>query len=209
MSKVAIISGSHRPSSQSGRVARYLKSRLEQTSPGVSTYLLDLGLHPLPFWDEEKWQDTAKWKNAWGEISSEISSTDSFIVVSPEWAGMVPPQLKNFFILCDGGELAHKPGLIVAVSSGRGGSYPVAELRMSSYKNNHLLWIPDHVIIREVEGMLLEASAGSDKAGSAKENDYLVKRIDYSLNLLQAYGTALKPLRGLPVAKQKEFPFGM
>ena len=49
-------------------------------------------------------------------------------VVSPEWNGMVPSMLTNFFLLCSNNELAHKPGLLVGVSSGTGGSYPVAEL---------------------------------------------------------------------------------
>ena len=42
--------------------------------------------------------------------------------------------------------MAHKPGLIVTVSAGLGGSYPVTELRISSHKNTRLCYIPDHVL---------------------------------------------------------------
>lgn len=41
---------------------------------------------------------------------------------------MVPAALKNLFLLCTGGEIAHKPALIVAVASGQGGADLVAEL---------------------------------------------------------------------------------
>ncbi len=47
--------------------------------------------------------------------------------------------------------------LIVAVSSGAGGAYPVAELRMSSYKNSRICYIPEQIIIRDVENVLNEA----------------------------------------------------
>ena len=52
-------------------------------------------------------------------------------------------------IACGSGEFAHKPGLIVSISSGNGGAYPISELRSSSYKNSHILWIPENIIIRK------------------------------------------------------------
>ena len=64
---------------------------------------------------------------------------------------MATPIAKNFFLICNKGELAHKPGLIVSISSGNGGAYPVSELRSSSYKNTHIMWIPEQIIIRNVE----------------------------------------------------------
>ena len=42
-------------------------------------------------------------------------------------------------------------GLIVSISSGNGGAYPISELRSSSYKNSHILWIPENIIIRNVK----------------------------------------------------------
>ena len=76
-------------------------------------------------------------------ISNKLASSDAFIVISPEWHGMAPAGLKNFFLMWGKGELAHKPALIITVSSGDGGSYPVAELRMSSYKNNRICFLPE------------------------------------------------------------------
>ena len=50
--------------------------------------------------------------------------------------------------------LAHKPALIIAVSSSDGGAYPVAELRMSSYKNTRICDISEQIIARHVESVL-------------------------------------------------------
>ena len=46
----------------------------------------------------------------------------------------MPAGLKNFFLLFGQNELGQKPALMVTVSSGDGGAYLVAELRMSTYK---------------------------------------------------------------------------
>ena len=141
-------------------------------------------------WDESVWtEDRAKWDESWSPVAKELQSADAVVVVVPEWGGMVPSGLKNFFLLCGNQELAHKPGLIVSVSGSRNGAYPVSELRMSSTKNNRLVYIPDHVIVRDAAKMLQgdEAANGDDQ--------YLRDRIDYSLKVLNSYAVALKPVR--------------
>ena len=37
-------------------------------------------------------------------------------------------QIQKIFLVFNNGELFHKPGLIVSISSGNGGAYPVSEL---------------------------------------------------------------------------------
>ena len=69
--------------------------------------------------------------------------------MTPEWNGMATPAIKNFFLYFSSSVLFHKPALIVTVSAGHGGAYPVIELRSSGYKNTKLCYIPEHVIIRE------------------------------------------------------------
>ena len=115
---------------------------------------------------------------------------------------MVPAALKNFFLLTSPKEVGHKPALITTVSSGIGGSFPVAELRSSSYKNNRICFIPEHLIVRHVEGMFGDTSSG-------KEEDYIRKRIDFAANVLNEYAKALKPVRDSGVTVNKEFPHGM
>lgn len=203
--KFAIVSGSHRPNSESSKVAQFLAKILETEFPDSNNILLDLGKEPLPEWEESKWDEEAeKWKKIWEPISNQLKQCDALIVVSPEWGGMVPPQLKNFFLLCGDYELGHKPGLIVAVSASRGGAYPVAELRMSSYKNTYLLWIPDHVIVRDVENVLNEHFQAT-----SKDDQYIQDRLLYSLKVLHAYAQCLIPLRKSGVIDYDKYPYGM
>lgn len=200
--KIAIISGSHRKNSQSERIGKYIE---KATTPnGIkTTYFLSLAANPLPLWDEGVWAGDPKWKEVWSPISSELKSSDGFVIISPEWGGMVPAGLKNFFLLCGGGELAHKPGLIVSISSGIGGSYPIAELRTSSYKNTRICYIPDHIIVRNAEHML------QDGAPSDEHDQSLRARVDYSLKVLAKYSEGLKLVRESGLIDYKSFPFGM
>ncbi len=124
----------------------------------------------------------------WRPISENLKSCDGFIVISPEWAGMVPAHLKNFLLMWDGGELAHKPAQIIAVSSGMGGAYPVAELRMSGYKNNFITWLPDHLILRNVNTLFNNEPA-------TELDISLLKRVRYSLNFLVEMAAAMSLVR--------------
>ena len=200
--KIAIVAGSHRREAESARVARYLEQELKKL--GISeTYLLSLSGNPLPLWDEDVWSGDEKWKSLWGPISKELKTSDALVVVSPEWSGMVPPGLKNFFLLCGADVLAHKPGLIVTVSAGTGGSYPVTESRISSYKNTRLCYVPDHVIVRNV-GQMLHGDQAADEHDAA-----LRGRITYSLRVLVEYAKALRLVRASGVIDLKAFPYGM
>ncbi|WP_436623854.1 NADPH-dependent FMN reductase [Sorangium sp. So ce136] len=201
--KIAVISGSHRNGSESGKVARHVQQQLSSSPDVSSTYALDLADNPLPLWDPEVWQPSEKWSSVWSPISAELTASDAFVVVAPEWGGMVPAGLKNFFLLCSRGELAHKPALIVAVSSGMGGSYPIAELRMSSYKNTYLCYIPDHVIVRNVRGLL------NDPAAQSPDDERIRERLRYGLGLLLQYGKALQLVRASGAIDLTRYPFGM
>ena len=199
--KIAIISGSHRENSQSERVARYIHKEL--TSRQIESQVISLAKNPLPLWDEEVWGKDNKWHELWGPISSTLVASSAFVIVSPEWAGMVPPGLKNFLLLCGTREVGHKPALIVSVSSGIGGSYPVAELRVSSYKNNRLVYIPEQVIVRDVESMFKTEYPDADRDTRMRE------RLQYALNLLTEYSRALTLVRESGAINHQAFPFGM
>jgi hypothetical protein len=119
---------------------------------------------------------------------------------------MATPGVKNFLLNCTAGETGHKPGLIVTVSASRGGSYPVAELRMSGTKNNRLCWIPEHVIIHHAE-QNLNLPDGTAEIG--KEDAMQRKRLRYALKVLEEYGKALKLVRASGTVDHKAFPSGM
>lgn len=204
---VAIIVGSPRPKSQSGRVGRFLAAKLEAL--GKDSELIDLADNPLPLWAGEGYTINDELKAIWQPYSDKLAKCTSIIAITPEWGGMATPHLKNLMLFCTKGELAHKPGLIVSVVASRSGAYPVSELRSFSAKNTQLVYIPDHLIVRWVGEMLLDAEEGKvnpKNLDQATEADTL-KRVDHSLTTLLAYDKALAAVReGID---QSDFPFGM
>lgn len=203
--KIMIISGSHRDNSQSDKVARYIAQSLLGNKQATTTEVFSLAGNPLPLWDEGIWLGEAKWQALLNPLSEKLAASDGFVIIAPEWHGQVPAGLKNFFLLWGAGELAHKPALIVAVSSSDGGAYPVAELRMSSYKNNRICYIPEQLIVRNVESVL-----NADPTQNKPEADsYFRERVVYAGGILCAYATALKSVRESGVTETAVFRFGM
>jgi NAD(P)H-dependent FMN reductase len=201
--KVGIISGSHRINSQSIKIARWVENRLTSLALTQRVYTLELATANIPFWDEGMWNGEEKWKSIWSKHSTELTTCDAFVIIAPEYGGMVPPALKNIFLLCSNQELAHKPALIVGVSAGRSGSYPIVELRMSGYKNTRICYLPDHMIIREAEKMFL-----AEEPQSPVETDVRA-RLDYFLRVLKEYAKALSTVRASGVIDTKSFPNGL
>lgn len=201
--KIGIIVGSHRLNSQSKRVAQWIEKRLSSLALTQDTYTLELATAQLPLWDEGLWTGAENWKSVWQPHSNELGSCDSFIVIAPEYGGMVPPALKNIFLLCSNQELAHKPALIVGVSSGRSGNYPISELRMSGYKNTRICYMPDHMVLRGVE-QLFQTEQTEDKIELE-----IRSRLDYFLKLLNAYSQALAGIRASGLIDTKSFPNGL
>jgi len=203
--KISIVSGSHRKVSQSEKVARYVQRTLEEQGLCDETWLFSLAGNPLPLWDEGIWEGDADWQARLQPLSGQLASSDGFVIISPEWHGQVPAGLKNFFLMWGKGELAHKPALIVTVSSGDGGSYPVAELRMSSYKNNRICYIPEHVIVRNVEGVLNDNEADNNPDA----DQYFRARFVYALGILREYALAMRQVRASGATQPGMFKNGM
>jgi NAD(P)H-dependent FMN reductase len=201
--KVGIISGSHRINSQSIRIATWIEKRLAALALTQRVYTLELATANLPLWDEGMWNGDEKWKSIWGKHSQELISCDAFVFVAPEYGGMVPPALKNIFLLCSNQELAHKPALIVGVSAGRSGSYPIVELRTSSYKNTRVCYLPDHMIIRDAEKMFVSEETQDQFEIAARA------RLDYFLKVLKEYAKALASVRASGIIDIKNFPNGL
>ena len=202
--KISIISGSHRNPSQSEKLARHIEKTLQQEH-GVDTWLYTLADNPLPLWDQSLWENNPEWNQRLAPIREQLTTSDGFVIISPEWHGQVPAGLKNFFLLFNRFELGHKPAMIVAVSSADGGSYPVAELRMSSYKNNRICYIPEHVIVRNVENVLNDNAEENNQ----EADGYFRERISWSLGILKAYAEAMKPMRESVQLHHDKFGNGM
>ena len=198
MLNIALIAGSSRSGSQSAKVARYLRQRLIDlglTSAGQCS-LIDLGERGLPLWPADD-------KGPWAEYQQQLAAADALVVIAPEWNGMACPAVKNFFLYASKAELAHKPALLVGVSSGIGGAYPISELRASGYKNCRIAYLPEHLIVRQVEVVMNEGPA-------AGEDDLRIRaRADYALDILGKYAEALKPVRAAIDLSNPAFTNGM
>ena len=201
--KVSIVSGSHRDESQSIKVAGHIRSELERQGDEVG--IIDLAGNPLPLWDQRVWEDDPEWNRLLDPLREQLSASDALVIIAPEWHGQVPAGLKNFFLLFSSRELGHKPALIVTVSAGDGGAYPVAELRMSSYKNNRICYLPEHVIIRKVGTVLNDDPSQND----ADADPYCRSRIAWSLDLLREYAKALGQVRASGITFNEAFKNGM
>ena len=198
--KISIIAASHRTNSQSKRIADLLKNYLFKIKTDLDLYTLDLANAKLPLWSPDKKNGKGIWGKTWETISDNLHKSDAFIFVVPEYGGMATPAAKNIFLLCGNGEFAHKPGLIVSVSSGNGGAYPIAELRSSSYKNTHIMWMPENIIIRNVEEF------NTENHGNIIP-EWLDDRIDYVLKLILVYAKNMRPIR--EIVNRKDFGNGM
>lgn len=184
MLNIALVAGSGRSNSQSGKVARFIRQRLIQLEHSTEAHssLIDLCQAPLPLWPSDE-------SGPWEQYRTQLQAADALVIISPEWNGMACPAIKNFFIYASKAELAHKPALLVGVSSGIGGAYPISELRASSYKNCRLCYLPEHLIVRRVEQVLNGPQALDE------DDQRLRARLDYDLGILAKYAKALQPVR--------------
>ena len=201
--QIAIIAGSHRKDSQSSRVGAYIAKDLAHIDSSATVDTIDLAGNPLPLWDESVWQGDSQLAALWKPCRDKMRKADGFVIISPEWAGMVPPGLKNLLLFAGPKEVGHKPALIVAVSASKGGSYPVNELRTSGYKNNRLVYIPEHVLVQDVADVLVGETPTSER------DAWLRRRIEFADRILLEYAKALAPIRSSGLTEHAEFPYGM
>lgn len=183
-----IISASQRSHSQSNKVAEYLGEIT--TGFNIINYI-ELCRQKLPLWDGEE-KSKKDGASDWLAINEQLKAADALVLITPEWSGTASPLLKNLLMMCEAKDTAHKPTLLISVVDGISGAYPIAELRMSAFKNNKLVAIPDHLIIRNV-GDVLNDTVVNDETLTSRDKS-IRQRIDYSLHTLKHYAIALKTL---------------
>lgn len=200
--KIIVISGSSRADSQSLKIANWLNRHLQKLE--VEAEIVDLKKIDLPLRHDDIWKDISDVPAA-KELREKLEAADGFVVISPEWHGMAAPALKNMFLYVQK-TMAHKPALLTTVSATRyGGSYPLAELLIGSYKNSYLNYIPEHLMVREVNDMF----NSDDLSEGSIDDQYIKHRAVHSLKLLIAYAEALHAVRKSGVPDYKLYPNGM
>ncbi len=85
--KISIISGSHRNNAQTTKVARFIQQTLEEHGLCDETWLFNLAENPLPLWDEGVWEGAPAWQELLTPLRAQLTESDGFVVVSPEWHG--------------------------------------------------------------------------------------------------------------------------
>lgn len=190
-----VLSASNRPGSQSLKVSRRMVEKLQST--GVDTKLLDLSETKLPLFDSS----TAK---EWLDLEPQIAAADGFVWVVPEWDGMAPPAMINFLGHASK-TLAHKPVLLVGISSGLNGAYPVAELKMVGGKNRHHVLVPEHLVLKNVEELFNETTPVTGNSSDKSMHE----RAIYALRTLVAYAQKLAELRNTPGLELGKYQHGM
>jgi azobenzene reductase len=202
---ITIVVGSHRPISNSAKIGSLVSQILKEKNQEINIDTIDLGKTPLPIWDEKVWQGTPEWTHILKPYRDILIKTDGLVIISPEYCGMASPALKNFFLFWTGDVIAHKPALIVGVTSTEhGGSYPISELRSSSYKNSRILYISDQVIIRSAEDFPVLINEIKDEAQLRQ-----LSRLRHCTKILLAYSEAIQPMRANTDFQYKEFANGM
>lgn len=203
-----VVSGSQRTQSQSAKVAKYISDvagSFEQVSH------LELCHYDLSYWDGDDISALSQ-DNPWMMIKHKLRKADAMVLITPEWGGMATPLLKSFLLMCHADDTAHKPALLVSVVSGISGAYPIAELRMNAFKNNKIVAIPEHLIVRNVNDVL-NLQASSDIELISEQDLRIRGRIDHSLHTLYQYAQALSKLRILqqinPFHDQQNYAYGM
>lgn len=206
MSHIVIISGGHRPTGNSPRIARHVEKELQKR--GHSTYVLDLAQTHLPLWDEGMWGVEGlkdKW-SVWEPHRAEIAKAEGLVLIAPEYHGNVPSALINVLMLLGNGtDAAHKPTLLVGVSSGTGGAYVIQQLRGNGSKNNRMLFLPEHLLVRDADNMF----AANAKPEHKKASDYLQSRLEWALTQLEDYIPALNSVRKAGHTADSRFANGM
>ncbi|WP_448548535.1 NAD(P)H-dependent oxidoreductase [Thalassotalea fusca] len=208
--KILIVSGSQRKGSKSAELAHAIKENVISGMENVESSVLDLSTYPylLDHYSHSRDNDAAL-QSSKEQVLAELYGCDGIVVVSPEWGGMLPPALVNLFLLTANGSagglpLGHKPAFAVGVSASGGGSNPVSLMKAYTAKNSHLVWLPLHAIIQNVEDFLSHAWTPTPRGRITQ----VQSRIEVGLESLLIYAKTLSGVRDELVTLSKVHPFG-
>lgn len=195
MKQILIISGSSQANSQSLKISEYLRDVLNKDAE--ISQILDLNKTYLPILKSQEAKN-------WPQIESQLNWAQAMIWVIPEWNGGANPSIKNMLLYANSDLIGHKPVLLVGVSAGRGGFYPLMEIRTSGHKDTRYLIIPENIVVNNCHKALNTLELNKS------DTDYDLKlRINYSLSILKLYQENLNKLRQSKLIDHKTYPFGM
>ncbi len=196
---IGAISVSSRANAASRQVADHLAGRLEFRD--INVELVDLYQLGVPLFGQDL---SDQQKADLDSVRQQLQQVAGVVVVVPEWNGAAAPGWSNLMLYI-GDDLAHKPAMLVGVSAGRGGAYPLLGVRSAGYKNSRYVVIPESLIVSycgEVfgpDGSLTDHSAA----------EILGARADYALGVLLAYAQSLEAVRQGAAIDHDKYPSGI
>ena len=207
---ILIVSCSQRDESKSLELSKYIDKNIFHKKKESKSSILDLSLYPFLLNNYGKGRDDeVLLENNKTEVLNLLYACDGIVFVSPEWGGMIPPALVNLLLLsaygsANGLPLANKPAFIVGVSASGGGGNVVSLLKAYSGKNSHLVWIPLHAIVQNVEEFLKKTWEPE------VENRFsqVQSRLETGLDSLFLYTKKLKEVREELLPLSVKHPYG-
>jgi NAD(P)H-dependent FMN reductase len=182
---IPIVLGSTRIGRQSGKVARFIFSRLTE-DPRLKTELLDLGDYDFPIM-EQRLSEMKAAPPGLQSFSDKLEFADGLLIVSPEYKGGVPGVLKNALDYLKPGILRRTPVGICTVSSGGfGGVNCLMQLRLTILALGGLP-IPDALPVSKVQELF-------DEQGAPREAPWLLN-LRHFIDELLFYARALAQAR--------------
>jgi len=208
--KVLLISASQRPDSNSASISQLIQKIPVINTDDVETDILDLSLLPelLEHYGILHNENAALLSKK-QQVLDKLYQCDAVVFVVPEWGGMIPPALVNLLLLTANGSagglpLGHKPAFAIGISASGGGSNPISLLKAYAAKNSHLVWLPLHAIVQNVDEFLSQSWQPEAEGRYAN----VQSRIDVGLASLLVYAKQLKEVREQLVELSIKHPFG-
>ncbi len=140
-----------------------------------------------------------EWTETRDKIRETLEESDGYVFVSPEWDGMFSVGIHNMLHYIKK-EMADKPVLAVGVSAGRGGRYPLQQMRVMGYKNKRFVIIPESLFFDHIKENLIDGVLTDERT---------TKRTDYALCVLIEYAKALTVVRQSGVTDYRTFSSGL
>ena len=140
----------------------------------------------------------------WEKLARQLGRADGYAWIIPEWNGGANPSIKNMLLYADSQLLAHKPVMLVGISAGRGGFYPIMDTRSAGHKDTRYVISPEAIVINDCHNVFQTPELDEQAP------DYALKlRTVYALSILKLYTEALKSLRQSKVIDHQTYPFGV
>lgn len=207
---ILIVSGSQREASMSFEVAQYIQRNIIEEFGELSSTILDLSHYPflLDHYGAGREEKIAL-ANEKEAVLKQMYKCDAIIFIAPEWGGMIPPALVNLFLLSANGSagglpFGHKPAFAVGISASGGGANPVSLMKAYTAKNSHLVWLPLHAIIQNVNDFVI-----ADWQPTLENRfSQIQSRLFVGIKSLIIYANQLSNVREELVGLSKTHPFG-